>query len=77
MKLTMASRMASMEEGMSELDRGFARVILDLERRVRALAADSREPFKGAMPVPYASSALAAITLPGTGPERDRTAGLP
>ncbi|MDR1080050.1 MAG: hypothetical protein LBQ79_03590 [Deltaproteobacteria bacterium] len=75
MTKSMASRMESMEEGISEHCRGFARVILDLERRVKALSHDSPEPFRGNPPVPFASSALAAITFPGTGTQGSQTAG--
>jgi hypothetical protein len=56
-----------MEESISELDRGFARVILELELRVRALSQESPVTFSCLRPVPFASSALAAITLPGAG----------
>ncbi|MDR1041755.1 MAG: hypothetical protein LBR80_16635 [Deltaproteobacteria bacterium] len=68
MQKTIASRMMTMEESIHELDRRFARVILELEHRVRALCRTGQDAVPGPCPVPFASSALAAIVLPGPRP---------
>ncbi|MDR2612622.1 MAG: hypothetical protein LBG06_07330 [Deltaproteobacteria bacterium] len=64
MSQNIVSRMYCMEERMRELDQGFARIILDLERRVRALS-ESGDMVPSRDPSSFAAPALASITIPG------------
>lgn len=68
MHVSLATRLNTLEESIYELDRGFARLILELERRMKALDRSGQPPLAGAPPVPFASSALMNITLPGPFP---------
>ncbi|MDR3153539.1 MAG: hypothetical protein LBW85_04525 [Deltaproteobacteria bacterium] len=63
MEENVISRMKSMEERIHELDRGFARLILDLERRMRTLSETAQNAPQASKGHTFGSSALSSIVI--------------